>query len=194
MKKSIRGSEIEPPTGSEIEPLRFSRVPVGVTRDRLLSSAAKIVYLEMALWVFDGTTCAIGQRAISERVGISRNTVARAIEELISRGHVDLIKPKPGMRSYYVLTADLFSAGVQEHPICDGCGRRLPKLKDACVACAREAAKRDAWIAAKAELPDGATRVEIAARVAANRVAKSYRAVARDAERLERIDAEWKAS
>lgn len=60
-----------------------------------------------------------------------------------------------------------------------------------CVACCREEAKMSAWITAKYELGAGATEVDIAARVIANKAVKSHRQAAKDADRLERRDAEW---
>lgn len=63
----------------------------------------------MALWVFQGTTCSIGQRAISERLGLARNTVADGIEQLIARGHVEMNRSaERGRRPIYVLTSPLF--------------------------------------------------------------------------------------
>ncbi len=104
---SIRGSKAAPQTGSKSEP-RYARLPVSVLRDPDLSPAARIVYCELALWVFQGATCSLGQRAIAERLGLARNTVADGLEQLEQRGHIELNRSSHGRRAMYILTSPAF--------------------------------------------------------------------------------------
>jgi hypothetical protein len=104
---SIRGSKSAPQTGSKSAP-RYARLPLTVLRDSELLPVARLVYCELALWVFQGATCSIGQRAIAERLGIARNTVADALEQLEQRGHVELNRTTHGRRAMYILTSPVF--------------------------------------------------------------------------------------
>lgn len=105
---SIRGSKFAPQTGSKSEP-RYARLPLSVLRDPELSPVARIVYCELALWVFQGATCSLGQRAIAERLGLARNTVADGLEQLEQRGHIEFNRSSHGRRAMYILTSPVFS-------------------------------------------------------------------------------------
>lgn len=105
---SIRGSKTAPQSGSKTAP-RYARVPTSVIHDVMLGAASIAVFSEMALWVFQGTTCSIGQRAIAKRLGLSRNTVSEAIKNLVERGHVEMCRPESrGRRPVYVLTSQIY--------------------------------------------------------------------------------------
>ena len=89
--------------------LRHARLPETVLHDERLSPAAKLVYAELALWVFQGRTCSIGMRKIAERLGFSKTTVADAMDSLVQLGAIQVKSGQGhGKRSVYVLTSPVF--------------------------------------------------------------------------------------
>lgn len=88
--------------------LRYARIPMDVLESKSLSDKAKLVYAYMAAWVFEGSVVRIGQRRISEVLGMSRTTVARKISELASAGFIFARTVQRGQRSYYSLASPVF--------------------------------------------------------------------------------------
>lgn len=77
--------------------------------DERLSPAAKLVYAELALWVFQGRTCSIGIRKIAERLSLSKTTVVEAMDSLVRLGAIQVKSGQGrGKRSVYVLMSPVF--------------------------------------------------------------------------------------
>lgn len=89
--------------------VRHSRIPLDVLHSSLVSAQAKVVYCEMASWVFEGTTCARGQRQIAGKTKLARSTVMVAIQELIAAKYIEVVSSaKPGKRQIYILKSPLY--------------------------------------------------------------------------------------
>jgi len=87
---------------------RYARTPESLLHDRVLSGTARLVYVEMALHVWQGSVARIGQRRIAQNLGFSRGRVSRGIEELAERGHVTVTGTGQSRRTY-VLKSPVFS-------------------------------------------------------------------------------------
>jgi len=74
-----------------------------------LSAYARLVYGEMALWVFQGKTCSIGVRKMAKNLHFSKTTVVEAIEELVKAGVISASKRGAGKRTVYVLLSPVFA-------------------------------------------------------------------------------------
>lgn len=98
------GTKNVPKSGT---PARYSRTPVDVLHDASLSFSARLIYAELAIWVFQGRTASKGMRAIATDLGMSKTTVAKGIVELMRAGHVERIK-KTGYRAMYSLESQVF--------------------------------------------------------------------------------------
>lgn len=135
----------------------------------------------------------------SARSGTER-TAQRQVAELVRAGLIRVTRRHNHRNEYEVIGGASVSDKrpersanpVEDAEPCPSCNRGLKMTKRGiCVACCRDANKVEAWIVAKGELGPGASKVDIAARVVANKAVKSHRQAAKDADRLERRDAEW---
>ena len=88
--------------------LRYARTPESVMHHETLSAYARLVYGEMALWVFQGKTCSIGVRKMAKNLHFSKTTVVEAIEELVKAGVISASKRGAGKRTVYVLLSPVF--------------------------------------------------------------------------------------
>jgi DNA-binding MarR family transcriptional regulator len=73
-----------------------------------LSFAARLVYAELALWVFQGKTASVGLRKMAERLNMSRQTVISGIAELVTAELIEKGDVSKGQRGVYVLTSPVF--------------------------------------------------------------------------------------
>lgn len=89
---------------------RYARLPEPVLHDLRLSVHSRLVYAELALWVFQGRTCSAGARQIAERLGFSKTTVSECIRELRGLGLIAVNKGERGKRSVYVLISPVFGS------------------------------------------------------------------------------------
>lgn len=87
--------------------LRYTRTPLTVLRDARLSLLARVVYGELAANVFQGSVANIGLRLVAERIGASKSSVARAVRELETAGHL-VPTGEEKRRTYYTLTSPVF--------------------------------------------------------------------------------------
>ena len=83
-------------------------MPEPVLHDTRLSAHARLVYLELALWVFQGRTCSVGTRQIADRLGFSKTTVIEGLKQLADLGAIAISKSGHGKRTLYVLNSPLF--------------------------------------------------------------------------------------
>lgn len=86
---------------------RYARLPEEVLRDSTISAAAKVVYAELAMAVWQGSVARIGNRLIGERLGMSQMAVSRAIRELEGAGHLSKASER-GQRGIWVLHSKVF--------------------------------------------------------------------------------------
>lgn len=75
--------------------------PGQLLRDPEVSSAAKIVYAELLANAEKRDVVRIGQRLIAERIGMSPDSVTRALAELVKQKYIARIKADPGKRDSY---------------------------------------------------------------------------------------------
>lgn len=87
----------------------YARLPREVLTDTEIGSAAVRVYGILSLGVQQGAVARVGQRLIASKTGMDRGTVATAIEQLVSRGHVTIAAARRGSRQGYVLNSLVFS-------------------------------------------------------------------------------------
>lgn len=87
----------------------YGRIPREVLTDCELGAAAVRVFGYLALNVRQGAVARVGQRRIAEQIGMDRGTVAAALLDLVSRGHVTIAAAKRGARQGYVLNSPVFS-------------------------------------------------------------------------------------
>jgi DNA-binding IclR family transcriptional regulator len=96
--------------------------------DPKLSAYAKCVYGVMALNVFQGNVAKIGQRLIANKLGINKDTVCKAVAELVERKHIGVIG-KGRQRRWYSLLSAVYAqkqrAGVEEVVSAPSGGHRL---------------------------------------------------------------------
>jgi len=83
-------------------------MPQLILHDTRLSAYARLVYAELALWVFQARTCSVGTRQIAARLGFSKTTVTESIQQLVAAGVVTLSKSGAGKRTVYVLNSPVF--------------------------------------------------------------------------------------
>lgn len=87
---------------------RYARIPVSVLYDTSLSVYARLVYAEIAMSVWQGTTAYIGQRLIAERLGISQSEVSKSVRSLVGSGHLEWMDNGRGRRAHMQLKSPLF--------------------------------------------------------------------------------------
>lgn len=100
-----RGSTVSVPRGST---LRYARVPGTVLYDKRLSAYSRLVYGDMAMWVYQGRTCSVGVRQMAVRLGFANSTVHEAIQELAAAGVITVSKSGKGKRTMYTLVSPVF--------------------------------------------------------------------------------------
>lgn len=101
--------------------------------DSSLSFSARLIYSELALWVFHGNTTARGVRLIAKDLGMSKTTVANGIAELVAAGAVTReAGGKPGYRAIYSLPSGIFGRTQPKPARC-----KEPRKLAACRSCAR---------------------------------------------------------
>lgn len=87
---------------------RYARIPKEVLHDKRLSFSARLVYAELALWVFQGTVASVGVRKIGERLGMAEKTVRMSLSELEAAGLIKRCTGKKGERGVYHLESAVF--------------------------------------------------------------------------------------
>ena len=80
-----------------------SRVPASVTLDISISSDALRVYNILALKTFGGDRASLGMRQLGKLIGTCAQTARTKLAELISAGHVEILKSGDGKRNEYKL-------------------------------------------------------------------------------------------
>jgi len=103
----MTGNSVQKVTGNSGQ-IRYARVPESVLHDGKLSVSARLIYAEMALWVFQGSVTRVGQRRIAAQLGYHQETVSLGIQELVNRGHVKVLGKGKTRRSY-ILQSPVFS-------------------------------------------------------------------------------------
>ena len=88
IRESLTASQSESLTASLAAQKGYGRTPAGVLHDPRLSPVAKVVYAELALWVFQGNIAKRGQRAIAEAINVRQMSVSAAIAQLTACGHI----------------------------------------------------------------------------------------------------------
>jgi DNA-binding transcriptional regulator LsrR (DeoR family) len=83
-------------------------VPETVLHDERLGLVARVVYAEMALWVFQGKTCSLGTRQIAARLHLSRTAVIEGIAELAAAEVITVSRSGAGKRAMYGLNSPVF--------------------------------------------------------------------------------------
>jgi hypothetical protein len=100
-----RGGTLSVPRGGTP---RYSRMPEGILHEKRLTAYARLVYAELALWVFQGKTCSVGMRQIAAKLGISNTTVVESIHQLEALSLISVSRPERGKRTVYVLNSNVF--------------------------------------------------------------------------------------
>jgi hypothetical protein len=88
IRESLTASQSESLTASLQSQKGYGRIPASILRDARLSPIARLVYAELAMWVFQGNMARRGQRAIANAIGIRQMTVSAAIRQLVELGHI----------------------------------------------------------------------------------------------------------
>lgn len=88
--------------------LGWSKVPHSVSRDKELSRAALVVFVELAAWTGNGKNAVTrGLRPIGDAIGMDKATVRRCLDELAARGHIQIVG-SGNARRRYVLQSRIF--------------------------------------------------------------------------------------
>lgn len=87
----------------------WGKVPLTVSRDARLSRMAIAVYVEMA-WACWATApnVEIGGRLMAERLGVGKNRVYRALQQLVQCGHIERFREAEGRRMLYRMKNEAF--------------------------------------------------------------------------------------
>ena len=91
IRESLTASQSESLTASLAAQKGFGRSPAGVLNDPRLSQLAKVVYAELALWVFQGNVAKRGQRAIADAINCRQMSVSDALAQLVACGHIKAV-------------------------------------------------------------------------------------------------------
>ena len=111
---------------------RYTRTPAEVLHEVTLSFSARLIYAELALWVFQGRTASRGVRAIANDLGMSKTTVTKGIAELMEAGAVERhADGKHGYRAIYSLPSKVFGQrqGKQDIVVSSPNGNRLVSVE-----------------------------------------------------------------
>jgi hypothetical protein len=81
----------------------FTEVPNYLLRSRDLSNNAKIVYAKLLSYAWANDRCFPGQERMAEDIGSSQPTIARAIQELVTRGWLHVERRGQGKTNIYLL-------------------------------------------------------------------------------------------
>lgn len=92
-------------------------MPASVARDKSLSPAARLVYVELVQWQFGKSNqVQRGIRAIAEALGLSVETVQSGLKDLAKADHIKAIS-KGHQRGKYILLSPVFGTATDlEHP------------------------------------------------------------------------------
>jgi hypothetical protein len=91
-----------------VSPARYCRIPLAVMVDRSLSLSARCVYGLLSLAVFQGNVSIASNRVMAGQLGISRESVRRAVKELLASEHVKMSNHKRGGKPNYELLSPVF--------------------------------------------------------------------------------------
>lgn len=98
-------------------PEKYARIPDSVLHDTALSVTARCVYGILSRYTYQGTTVSIGHRRMASLLGIHKETVGNAIQELEGRKHI-VIRGSGKSRRVYHLESSVFGqkqrADIQE--------------------------------------------------------------------------------
>lgn len=155
--------------------------------------------LSMSTWKMGAIRLSFQE--IGEAMGVRPRMAKYRIQELVRAGLIQVKRGHRQRNEYSILGGAAIREAsasvpkeVAEPEACPSCTRGLAMTKRGiCVACCRDANKVAAWMEAKGQLGSCALPVDIAARVLANKVVKTHKQAAKDAERIERYEAEWTA-
>ena len=87
---------------------RWGKIVPDVIHDAELSSGAKVMFCELALWAGRGDgTVSRGQRALAAAIHITQETARGYLEELEAAGHVDIAR-NGKRRHWYVLKSPVY--------------------------------------------------------------------------------------
>ncbi len=166
----------------------FIQKPLGLIADPKIHHAAKCVFDAVAFFSFvSAGPCTESVDVIATLANVSRRQAIPAIQSLVAGGY--LVRTKHGPREADSLTVVGPVSGALPHPLeakvakpkrmCR-CGkvRSLSKL-GICYQCSRIESQTRLYREAQAELPEGASHEEVAARVALNRESRKLLPVGR---------------
>jgi DNA-binding MarR family transcriptional regulator len=81
----------------------FTQVPNYLLRCPDLSNNAKIVYAKLLSYAWANDRCFPGQERMAEDIGTSQPTIARALQELVTQGWLEVERRGQGKTNIYVL-------------------------------------------------------------------------------------------
>ena len=114
IRESLTASQSESLTASLRAKTNYGRLPASVLHDPRLGKTAKLVYAELALWVFQGNVARRGQRAIADAIGVRQMSVSEAIRQLVQAGHIRIANRELSRRGQMSATQAKHCRGVYE--------------------------------------------------------------------------------
>ena len=114
IRESLTASESESLAASLRAQKNYGKLPASVLHDRRLSKTARLVYAELALWVFQGNVARRGQRAIANAIGVRQMSVSTAIWQLMEAGHIRIANTELWQRGLMSTTQAKHCRGVYE--------------------------------------------------------------------------------
>ncbi|MBZ0280279.1 MAG: helix-turn-helix domain-containing protein [Anaerolineae bacterium] len=81
----------------------FTQVPNFILNNNKLTSNAKVVYAKLLSYAWHNDRVFPGQERMAEDIGISQQTVSRAIIELETIGYLEIQRRGQGLTNRYVL-------------------------------------------------------------------------------------------
>jgi hypothetical protein len=81
----------------------FTQVPNYLLRSPQLSNNAKVVYAKLLSYAWNNDRCFPGQDTMAVDIGSSQPTVARALQELETKGWLEIHRRGQGKTNVYIL-------------------------------------------------------------------------------------------
>lgn len=80
------------PNRSLNPPKENARIPISIQHDNKLSTTARVVAHEISAYCHSNAgVCTATNQQLAKPIGVTPSTISRAIQELVSRGHIHVL-------------------------------------------------------------------------------------------------------